>query len=428
MEKQLTRIQSRYYTVLNHNTVYEYFSILANSTYSYNKLLHIADLHKLAICYRIDEIQMIQIKAKPNDLTPLLFINNISIDKSSEVYLRVKEGRPMARKLQWDVAKSTNNYTSYSKCKGSHKHSVALIDSGIDITHTDLKPNLIYYKNFVPKYGFKGKEKDETGEPFYMEDKLDHGTQVAGQICANGNITSIAPNTGLKVYRVFGGKSADNIWILKAIIAASKNNSDVINLSLGDYILSHNNTEIKAYKKAIQYARAKGCVIVGALGNDGINIDDKDDFLEHIKSKKRERNDYIDSKSLALDLPAQQNKVIGVASASKSNTLSSYSNKSDKYIDVLSYGGDNELLRKYGYDIWIENEWIKDEWILTTSSKFGHTYSVGNSIAAGKVSAAIAAMNTYYDISKNPNLSEKLFFNNLNGVLNMKDILKDGSL
>lgn len=426
MEKQLNKIQSKYYTVLNDSYVYEYFSVLANNIYSYNELLHIVALYKLTICYRIDEIQMIQLKARYNDLTPLLFINNISIDKSSEIYLRVKEGRPMARKLQWDVSKTTNNYTSYSKCKGSHKHSVALIDSGIDVTHADLKSNLLYYENFVPKYGFKGKEDDEIGEPFYMEDKLDHGTQVAGQICANGNITSIAPNTGLKVYRVFGGKSADNIWILKAIIEASKNSSDVINLSLGDYILSHNNTEIKAYKKAIQYARSKGCVIVGALGNDGINIDDKDNFLEHIKNKKRERNDYIDSKSLALDLPAQQNNVIGVASANKSNRLSSYSNKSNKYIDVLSYGGDNELLKEYGYDMWIKNEWIKDEWILTTSSKFGHTYSVGNSIAAGKVSAAIAAMNTYYDISQNPSLSEKIFFNNLNGVLKMTDILKDG--
>lgn len=426
MEKQLDKIQSKYYTVLNDSYVYEYFSVLANNMYSYKELLHIVALYRLTICYRIDEIQMIQLKARYNDLTPLLFINNISIDKSSEIYLRVKEGRPMARKLQWDVSKTTNNYTSYSKCKGSHKHSVALIDSGIDVTHADLKSNLLYYENFVPKYGFKGKEDDEIGEPFYMEDKLDHGTQVAGQICANGSITSIAPNTGLKVYRVFGGKSADNIWILKAIIEASKNSSDVINLSLGDYILSHNNTEIKAYKKAIQYARSKGCVIVGALGNDGINIDDKDNFLEHIKNKKRERNDYIDSKSLALDLPAQQNNVIGVASANKSNRLSSYSNKSDKYIDVLSYGGDNELLKEYGYDMWIKNEWIKDEWILTTSSKFGHTYSVGNSIAAGKVSAAIAAMNTYYDISQNPSLSEKIFFNNLNGVLKMTDILKDG--
>lgn len=426
MEKQLNKIQNKYYTVLNRIYNYEYFSILANNINSYNKLLHIVALYKLTICYRIDEIQMIQLKASYNDLAPLLFINDISIDKPSEIYLRVKEGRPMARKLQWDVSKTTDNYTSYSKCKGSHKHSVALIDSGIDITHADLKPNLLYYENFVPKYGFKGKETDEMGYPFYMEDKLDHGTQVAGQICANGNITSIAPNTGLKVYRVFGSKSADNIWILKAIIEASKNNSDVINLSLGDYILSHNNTEIKAYKKAIQYARSKGCVIVGALGNDGINIDDKDNFLEHIKSNKKDRNYYIHSKSLALDLPAQQNNVIGVASASKSNMLSSFSNKSDKYIDVLSYGGDNELLSEYGYDMWINNEWIKDEWILTTSSKFGHTYSIGNSIAAGKVSAAIAAMNTYYDISQNPSLSEKIFFNNLNGVLNMKDILKDG--
>ncbi|MCI2902505.1 S8 family serine peptidase [Staphylococcus hominis] len=428
MEKQLNKMKSQYFTIVNHDYTYEYFSILASNIYSYNELLHIIYLRKLTICYRIDEIQMVQIKARYSDLIPLSSISNLSIDKTSEVYLRVKEGRPMARKIQWDVSKTTNDYTSYLKCKGSHKHSVALIDSGIDLTHTDLKPNLLYYENFVPKYGFKGKEDDETGESFYMEDKLDHGTQVAGQICANGNITSIAPNTGLKVYRVFGGKSADNIWILKAIIEASKNGSDVINLSLGDYILSHNNTEIKAYKKAIQYARSNGCVIVGALGNDGINIDDNDDFLKYIKSKKRERDDYINSKSLALDLPAQQDNVIGVASASKSNLLSSYSNKSDKYIDVLSYGGDNELLTEYGYDMWIENEWIKNEWILTTSSKFGHTYTIGNSIAAGKVSAAIAAMNTYYNISQNPSLSERIFFNNLKGVLNMKDVLKDGYL
>ena len=88
-------------------------------------------------------------------------------------------------------------------------------------------------KNLVPKGGFRGKEIEETGELNLLTDKLGHGTHVAGQIAANGNLKGIAPGIGIKSYRVFGEQNADSLWIIKAIIEAAKDDVDVINISLG---------------------------------------------------------------------------------------------------------------------------------------------------------------------------------------------------
>lgn len=128
----------------------------------------------------------------------------------------------------------TNNGESYKLFSGTKNVTVGIIDSGLDINHLDLKDNVVQgSKNLVPKGGFRGKEIEETGELNLLTDKLGHGTHVAGQIAANGNLKGIAPGIGIKSYRVFGEQNADSLWIIKAIIEAAKDDVDVINISLG---------------------------------------------------------------------------------------------------------------------------------------------------------------------------------------------------
>ncbi|MED1612580.1 S8 family serine peptidase [Bacillus paranthracis] len=105
-----------------------------------------------------------------------------------------------------------------------------------------------------------------------------------------------APGIGIKMYRVFGNGAGEAIWVIKAIVEAAKDNVDVINISLGEYLIngivsssygesSEELSEIKAYKKAIKYAKSKGSVIVAAAGNDSLNVTNKQEMNDFFRKK-----------------------------------------------------------------------------------------------------------------------------------------------
>jgi subtilisin family serine protease len=107
--------------------------------------------------------------------------------------------------LQWDIQRITENGTSYELGTGSHDVVVGIVDTGIDRDHPDLVGNLLPgSKNFVPAGGFRGTEPTETGDINDYDDEHGHGSHVAGSIAGNGAMLGVAPNTGIRAYRVFG--------------------------------------------------------------------------------------------------------------------------------------------------------------------------------------------------------------------------------
>src|SRR5690606_38564853 len=79
----------------------------------------------------------------------------------------------------WDIKKVTNNGASYKKGTGSHQVKVAIIDSGIDFQHPDLKDNILSTgKSFVPGVSD-------------TSDQMGHGTMVAGGMAANGRMLGV---------------------------------------------------------------------------------------------------------------------------------------------------------------------------------------------------------------------------------------------
>ncbi|MCU2221072.1 S8 family peptidase, partial [Enterococcus faecalis] len=92
--------------------------------------------------------------------------------------------------------------------------TIALIDSGIDRLHPNLQDNNLRLKNYVNDI-----ELDEYG----------HGTQVAGVI------DTIAPRVNLNSYKVMDGTDGNSINMLKAIVDATNDQVDIINVSLGSY-------------------------------------------------------------------------------------------------------------------------------------------------------------------------------------------------
>ena len=157
---------------------------------------------------------------------------------------------------------------------------IAIIDTGVDTEHPDLKDNL--WVNEAEKNGAAGKDDDGNGvvDDIYgydfvnkrgsMADFNGHGTHCAGIAAAVGNngigITGANPDALIMPITVMQSDgSGDVATIIKGIDYAAANGADVISMSLGGY--QHSIAEEQALGKA--YATA---VIVAAAGNDRRNI------------------------------------------------------------------------------------------------------------------------------------------------------------
>lgn len=141
--------------------------------------------------------------------------------------------------------------------KGSSLVTIAVLDTGVDLSHPELVDKLTAGYNFVSNNDIP---QDDNG----------HGTGVAG-ICAavTDNAAGIAGVSWgasimpLKILDASGNGSFANA--AKGIIWAANHGAQVINLSLGGYNSS------SLLEDAINYALQKGVIVVAAVGNDGIN-------------------------------------------------------------------------------------------------------------------------------------------------------------
>lgn len=315
---------------------------------------------------------------------------------------------PLLWEYQWDMKQVTSDGQSYTLHTPTTNTVIGIIDSGIDPFHPDLQHSLVDgSKNLVPAGGHNGTEPAELGSSDDIADKLGHGTGVAGQITANGMLKGTAPGIGIKAYRVFGTKSAKTSWVIKAIVEAANDDVDVINLSLGEYMLvsgkysnnTNDSAEYNAYKRAVNYAYDKGSVIVAAVGNDGVDISDKQQMIDILNSKLK---DITVVKGKVLDMPGHLKNIVAVGSTGPSKELSLFSNYDKGFLNVLAPGGDYRYLYQYGQDRWAEEGWFEKELILTTSLEGSYNYDVGTSYAAPKVSAAAGLIIDKYGWKNNP--------------------------
>ncbi|MCY8908563.1 S8 family serine peptidase [Bacillus atrophaeus] len=143
---------------------------------------------------------------------------------------------------------------------------VAVIDTGVEYNHPDLK------KNFGPYKGYDFVDNDYTpketpvGDP--RGEATDHGTHVAGTVAANGTIKGVAPDATLLAYRVLGpGGSGTTENVIAGVERAVQDGADVMNLSLGDTV----NSPDWATSTALDWAMSEGVVAVTSNGNSGPN-------------------------------------------------------------------------------------------------------------------------------------------------------------
>ncbi|MFQ3546677.1 S8 family peptidase [Halobacillus rhizosphaerae] len=150
---------------------------------------------------------------------------------------------------------------------------VAIIDTGCQTDHPDLKGRIIDGKNFTTDYN-----SDESN----YNDNNGHGTHVAGTIAAieNGEgVVGAAPQSSLLILKVLAGSGSGKFeWIINAIDYATNwtgpngEKVRVISMSLGGP------TDIPELHEVIQTAVEKDISVVCAAGNEGDGREDTDEF------------------------------------------------------------------------------------------------------------------------------------------------------
>lgn len=242
---------------------------------------------------------------------------------------------------QWYLTKIKAD-SAWDKISASPDMVIAVIDSGIQINHPDLRGNIWENKKEIidnklddDRNGFID---DFNGWDFvsgtpdpapkfaadWTEAGVSHGTMVAGIIAANGNnnegiagVTWRAKIMPLKVLNDKGeGKTSD---VIRAIDYAVNNGADIINLSFVSFIYS------EALQDAVRRAYQAGVIIVAAAGNEqsagqGYNIDTTPVY------------------PACYDNRLGENMVIGVAATDALDQKAAFSSYGKNCVDIAAPG------------------------------------------------------------------------------------------
>ena len=251
---------------------------------------------------------------------------------------------------------------------GSGSVTVAVIDTGVDYNHEDLKDNIWKNTGEIPNDGIDN-DGDGIVDDYYGADMVNgsgsamddegHGTHVAGIIAASNNdkgVVGIAYNT--KIMPIKAGDASgyfmqDNI--ARAINYAYEKGADVINMSFGGSASS------VAVQDALSMAYSR-CVLVASAGNDG------------------EPNEATDSYSMPVpNYPAALSYVMGVMSVDEDGKESGFTN------------WDVNALNNKEYEVYAPGEQI-----LSTVPGDRYARLSGTSMAAPVVAAEAALLRSRY--------------------------------
>lgn len=160
---------------------------------------------------------------------------------------------------------------------GDPSVKVAVLDTGVNLSHPELQHALVAGYDFVDVLGgteaFYG---DATGVDDDPEDDLaGHGTHVAGIVAARGMAMpkGVAPACKIMPVRVLGTVKSQGKYVGAGLVDninagikwAVDHGADVINMSLG---ITHEGGGLP-HEDAIRYASENGVTVVAASGNDG---------------------------------------------------------------------------------------------------------------------------------------------------------------
>ncbi len=201
---------------------------------------------------------------------------------------------------QWGISYLKVNDLWNKPIINSKRPVIAILDTGVDITHPDLVDNIWTKPGTEDEHGY-----DFINETYNIRDYNSHGTHVAGIAAASNNETGIIganPQALIMPITVMQPDGTGDIQVLiKGIQYAMDNGADVINMSLGTYAYS------QALREVLMTAY-QGSVLVASAGNDGRPL-----------NECVNRNDYT-------MFPAGYNFVLGIQASTESGGLADFSN------------------------------------------------------------------------------------------------------
>ncbi len=243
---------------------------------------------------------------------------------------------------------------AWAKTTGSEKVVIAVLDTGVDYTHTDLAPNMWFRPDTLPQYkddelglvndsrGFNAA--DNQNDPM---DENGHGTHCAGIIGAEGNneegISGINWKVEIMPLKFLGrggfGTTKDAIEAINYAVDRKRNgvNIRVISASWGSTQYS------KALEDSIRAAGEAGILFVAAAGNSSTDNDQRPHYPSN------------------YDLP----NVISVAALDRNDALAGFSNYGAKTVHVAAPG--REIL----------STWLNDDYREASGTSMATPYVSG---------------------------------------------------
>ncbi|HEY6835895.1 MAG TPA: S8 family serine peptidase [Gaiellaceae bacterium] len=238
---------------------------------------------------------------------------------------------------------------------------VAVIDSGVDVTHPDLKGHLLAARSFVG-----GSPSDDQG----------HGTFVAGEIAASVDdgrgIAGLAPAANLLVAKVVRPDgSVSTRAEARAIRWAVRMRAKVINISLGG-LRDPQDPFFTGYSKveqqAVDDAVAAGVLVVAAVGN----------------------NKYAPARPWRYaSYPSALPHVLGVGSYGHSGDVSTFSNQDPIFVDLVAPGED--MFSLFPRTLTSKNTNCDEQGYSSCGPKDYH-HAAGTSFSAPQAAAAAATL------------------------------------
>jgi thermitase len=275
---------------------------------------------------------------------------------------------------------------AWAKTHGSSDVVVAVLDSGVDYSHPDLRSNMWLRPDNIPAYTDDelGTFNDEHGFDITdnATDPMDdngHGTHCAGIIGAEGDnnegIAGVNWNVEIMPLKFLGrggfGTTADAIKAINYAIDRKEKgvNVRVINASWGS------TSKSKALEDAIRAAGDAGILFVAAAGNNGSDNDKRPHYPSN------------------YDLP----NVVSVAALDRTDSLASFSNWGVKRVHVAAPGKD------------ILSTWLNDD----------YREASGTSMAAPQVAGVAALI-----VAQNPKITVQQLKDRLLKSVDVIDSLK----
>lgn len=262
--------------------------------------------------------------------------------------------------------------------------TIALIDTGIDITHQEFETT-----------SFTGWLDTINHKPHYYDDD-DHGTHLAGILISKGSyegiftnilLTGIAPDSNILAIKaipqnqyIFGGGTEQTL--IQGIQYSIDHDADIILISLGPAPETFSITNLTALTNTINNALSQGIFIIVPAGNDG-QSDDGD-----------------------ITPLASIDHVITVGAITKTETIAAFSSKGHQYPQMTDPHKKPEIV-------------APGENILSTRTAGAYGQQSGTGQAAAYVSGILALLLDAYPEFKHNGIKNQ----NLTTITLFKEII-----